>query len=368
MPIEFACSSCRQTVRVADAAAGKKGKCPKCGTILDIPLASPAAPAASPAAPARPKSAAASAPQPVSNPAAKPAAQGAPKPTAKVSGNNVSFPCPSCAKPIVAPAALTGKKGKCPHCQAKVVIGGVSPPETDGLQPLGPDDLAPLGPGDLAPLGGGTGDLFADLPPLGGPANSPFGGQPLPNTPPLNPLGAAPSPLGTAYGAPSPYGGPAPSTNPYASPSPYGGSPYGGSPYGGAGHSGGAPAKLMIPAIGLIVISTLTILGMLFQSVMLVLNATQMPAFQRAQGPEAQGAIAGYLIGSVVGIILGLIVNGVVIAGAVKMIRLQSWDTAKSAATLAIVPCCSLLCLNMPLGIWALIVLNQPDVKRLFRD
>jgi DNA-directed RNA polymerase subunit RPC12/RpoP len=370
MPIEFACSSCRQTVRVADAAAGKKGKCPKCGTILDIPLASPAAPAASPAAPARPKSAAASAPQPVSNPAAKPAAQGAPKPTAKVSGNNVSFPCPSCAKPIVAPAALTGKKGKCPHCQAKVVIGGASPPETDGLQPLGPDDLAPLGPGDLAPLGGGTGDLFADLPPLGGPANSPFGGQPLPNTPPLNPLGVAPSPLG----APSPYGAPVQSPNPFASPNPYaapspfGASPYGASPYGGAMQGGNyarpsvAPAKLMIPAIGLIAVSIITIISLVVQIGATIANP--QPPNRRAQ---VQGNSSAYLVGAIVGGMLGLLVNGVVIAGAVQMIRLRGWNTAKSGATVSLIPC-SCLCINIPLGIWALIVLNQPDVKRLFYD
>jgi DNA-directed RNA polymerase subunit RPC12/RpoP len=363
MPIEFACSSCQQTVRVADAAAGKKGKCPKCGTILDIPNASPTAPGASAAAAPRPKPAPAAAPKP----APKPAAPAASKPAAKVAGNNVSFSCPSCAKPIVAPAALAGKKGKCPHCQAKVVIGGAAPPPTDGLEPLGPDDLAPLGPGDLAPLGGGTGDLFADLPPLGGPANSPFAGQPLPNTPPLNPLGAAPSPLGTPYGAPSPYGAPVPSPNPYAAPSPFGASPYGASPYGGAMQGGNyarpsvAPAKLMIPAIGLIAVSVITIIALIIQVGATIANP--QPPNRRAQ---VQGDSSAYLIGAIVGGLLGVLVNGVVIAGAVQMIRLRAWDTAKTGATVSLIPC-SCLCINIPLGIWALIVLNQPDVKRLFQ-
>jgi DNA-directed RNA polymerase subunit RPC12/RpoP len=352
MPIEFACSSCQQTVRVADAAAGKKGKCPKCGTIMQIPAGSSAAPAVSTAAPARPKPAAARTPQ------------SAPPPAAKVSGNNVSFQCPSCTKPIVAPAALAGKKGKCPHCQAKVVIGGTSPIATDGLETLSPDDLAPLGPSDLAPLAGGTGDLFSGLPPLGGSATSPFGGKPLPNTPPLNPLGAAPSPLGTPF----PYG--APSPNPYAAPSPFGASPYGGAMQ--ASHRGsGAPAKLMIPAIGMIVVSGLTILLWLFAILNALIGASQVDvAADLPNGQDAQavqgifyGVIAGYIIAG----LLIILINGVVINGAVQMIRLQSWNSAKMSAGLAIVPC-SALCLNIPLGIWALVVLNQPDVKRLFQS
>ncbi|MCL4201870.1 MAG: hypothetical protein KJ000_05205 [Pirellulaceae bacterium] len=44
MPIEMVCSGCGQTLRVADEHAGKKARCPACGTIADVPLAgSPAA-------------------------------------------------------------------------------------------------------------------------------------------------------------------------------------------------------------------------------------------------------------------------------------------------------------------------------------
>lgn len=396
MPIEFACSSCQQTVRVSDAAAGKKGKCPKCGSIMDIPVAGSAAsaaparpqPASSPARPA----AAAAAPKPAANSAAKPAlkppAPPAPQPVAKVSGNNISFTCPSCAKPIVAPAALAGKKGKCPHCQAKVVIGGAGPPATDGLELLGPDDLAPLGPADLsplgssglAPIGGGTGDLFGDFPPLAPAANSPFGGQPLPgaplpSTPPLNPLGGAPSP----YGAPSPHSNPFAAPSPFgASPygaSPYGASPYGASPYGGAmqthSRGGGAPATLMIPAIGMIVVSGISLLGVCYLLVSVAVAAFQVDVAAQAPNAEqaqiAQGVFYGMLALYSVCLLIGLVLNGVVIHGAVQMIRLRSWRAAKLGAGFAVVPCYT-LCLSMPLGIWALVVLNQPEVKRLFRD
>src|SRR6186713_436800 len=43
MPIEFPCTACGQLVRTPDSAAGKKGKCPHCGTIGQIPLTSPPA-------------------------------------------------------------------------------------------------------------------------------------------------------------------------------------------------------------------------------------------------------------------------------------------------------------------------------------
>src|SRR4051794_3321062 len=52
--IKFACPGCHVTLKVSDALAGKKIKCPKCAAIAPIPAASaaPAAPAAAPKAPA----------------------------------------------------------------------------------------------------------------------------------------------------------------------------------------------------------------------------------------------------------------------------------------------------------------------------
>jgi hypothetical protein len=42
------CHGCQSKIRVPDRAAGKKGKCPKCGTILTIPAAAPPPDAAAP--------------------------------------------------------------------------------------------------------------------------------------------------------------------------------------------------------------------------------------------------------------------------------------------------------------------------------
>ena len=125
MAIEFSCTSCQHLVRVGDNAAGKKGKCPHCGTILQIPgpPAAAPAPALSPAKPASP---------------------------------TLSFPCPGCGKTMKAPAALAGKRGKCPHCQTMFVVGGGP---ASAPRPAAPayDQLAPLGEGDLESLDDGVG-------------------------------------------------------------------------------------------------------------------------------------------------------------------------------------------------------------------
>ena len=39
MSIEFRCSGCSKLLRTPDEAAGKRAKCPDCGTILDVPVA-----------------------------------------------------------------------------------------------------------------------------------------------------------------------------------------------------------------------------------------------------------------------------------------------------------------------------------------
>ena len=40
MPIEFRCTQCNRLLRTKEEAAGKKAKCPECGTILDVPSSS----------------------------------------------------------------------------------------------------------------------------------------------------------------------------------------------------------------------------------------------------------------------------------------------------------------------------------------
>jgi len=56
-----------------------------------------------------------------------------------------------------------------------------------------------------------------------------------------------------------------------------------------------------------------------------------------------------------------------VLVGALKMQKLASHGLATTAAILAMIPCLSPCCLlGLPFGIWALVVLNKPEVRAQF--
>jgi predicted Zn finger-like uncharacterized protein len=79
MPIVVSCPSCSARFNAKDEWAGRKAKCPKCGTVLTVPAAGPADAPAPPAAPKpspspKPPAAATPAPRPVPKP--EPAAAG----------------------------------------------------------------------------------------------------------------------------------------------------------------------------------------------------------------------------------------------------------------------------------------------------
>lgn len=51
MPIEMRCAGCGQMLRVADEHAGKKARCPACGTVADVPLPAGQSPLVEPGSP-----------------------------------------------------------------------------------------------------------------------------------------------------------------------------------------------------------------------------------------------------------------------------------------------------------------------------
>ncbi len=64
---------------------------------------------------------------------------------------------------------------------------------------------------------------------------------------------------------------------------------------------------------------------------------------------------------------LSLVLYALVIAGALKMLRLENWGLALAAAIIAMLPCTCCCCVGIFVGIWAVIVLNRPEVKAAFR-
>ena len=72
--------------------------------------------------------------------------------------------------------------------------------------------------------------------------------------------------------------------------------------------------------------------------------------------------------GNIIQLVIVLVASGVMFYGAMKMKNLQSFGLSMAAAIIAMVPCVQpCYCIGIPAGIWALIVLNKPEVKAAFR-
>jgi hypothetical protein len=71
-------------------------------------------------------------------------------------------------------------------------------------------------------------------------------------------------------------------------------------------------------------------------------------------GPHFCGGLLG-IAGSIVGFI-----------GGARMLQARSLTTARLAAIVTMIPCTSPACiLGLPVGLWALVALSSPEVKRL---
>ena len=139
-----------------------------------------------------------------------------------------------------------------------------------------------------------------------------------------------------------------------------------------AGAGGGRDAALQLvkgPVIGLKVTA---ILGLFLVVVGLVINVLMLSGIhigpQQIYDPQMQkyfNTLGGGL--GIVQDIIGGIVGVIVLIGAAKMQKLQNYQFALTASIVAMVPCISPCCVfGLPFGIWALVVLNKPEVKSQF--
>ena len=139
------------------------------------------------------------------------------------------------------------------------------------------------------------------------------------------------------------------------------------SPAPGAG-DGGEAARQSVkgPAIGLLVTA---ILGLVGAASGLVMNLFMMSGMRQIGDPQMQKVFN--MFGGGLGIvqnIIGGIIGVLVLMGALKMQRLQNYQFVFTASILAMIPCISPCCvLGLPIGIWALVVLNKPEIKSAFQ-
>jgi hypothetical protein len=116
------------------------------------------------------------------------------------------------------------------------------------------------------------------------------------------------------------------------------------------------------PAIIMIVCSALGIVLQLF-SILMNLIGTGLGASSAEYSQLASGAV-GILFS-----LIAICVGGFCIFGLLKMTKLENRSMSYVAVILSMVPCFgSCWCINLFVGIWALMVLGDPQVRDSFRS
>jgi hypothetical protein len=131
--------------------------------------------------------------------------------------------------------------------------------------------------------------------------------------------------------------------------------------------------KIKAPAVALIVVAILNIVLSVWNAIKLIFfrpNLDQeLAKYPQFQDPQVQHIIQLFYgpigIGSA---IFTLLMGVVILFGAMQMRKLENYVFAFTAAILAILPCVSACCiLGLPFGIWALVIMNKPEVKSQFK-
>lgn len=122
-----------------------------------------------------------------------------------------------------------------------------------------------------------------------------------------------------------------------------------------------ARERIAVPAIIIIVTGAL---GIPLQLIGMVMNIMGV-GMGATSGQEGVANIMSGGIGIVFNII-GLAVAGFLIYGGLQLKNLGNWTIGLIAAILSVIPCCACCLTGIPGGIWALIVMNKPEIKSAF--
>ncbi len=256
----------------------------------------------------------------------------------------IEFRCSRCNRLLRVGDDSAGRQAQCPEC------GSLSTVPVPGAGTPAP--RPPIGTG--SPFG-----VPAPTPPAAIPRSTEAGGG----------FGAAGSPLGGAAESPfaagsEPAGSAGESENPYQSPTQYGPVPQGA--YAAADPF--AASRVSAPATALIVVGSLQLA---LQVLSTILNLMSIGGVFGPPGPQRDMPpivfTGGFVIGTAV---VSIAVSILIIVGALKMKRLESYAWAMTSAILAVIPCFSGICclLELPFGIWALVVINDRSVRAAFRS
>ena len=144
----------------------------------------------------------------------------------------------------------------------------------------------------------------------------------------------------------------------------------------GGGGREAALDKVKVPAIGLVITGIINVLLSLYGLAVLPFGAGKiqqmdqqlsqlnMPQFQQLMDQIMHFAYGPF---GIVNDIFQLIISILILVGALKLLKLQSYQFAYAAAILSLIPCIAPCCLlGLIFGIWSIMVMGKPDVKSQF--
>ena len=119
--------------------------------------------------------------------------------------------------------------------------------------------------------------------------------------------------------------------------------------------------RVSAPAVGLIVTGALGVVTTLILLVMVAFGGlVALVDKDSAESLPGIGITAIWML-------VGLVVSVFVIYAGLQMRKLQGWGLSMAGAILAMIPCISPCCLlGLPIGVWAVLVLIDEEVKRSF--
>ncbi|MCS5641821.1 MAG: hypothetical protein NZ807_01000 [Dehalococcoidia bacterium] len=128
-----------------------------------------------------------------------------------------------------------------------------------------------------------------------------------------------------------------------------------------------AKALVKPPAMTLMILS---IISIVLSVGLLIFYAAQIDIaifedFTRANPDEQEKAVN--VIGNVVGLIMSIPFHIFFIFACKKMMKLESKSVVWMMLILAVIPCCTPCCVGLPIGIWGIVVMNDPIVKLAFK-
>lgn len=142
------------------------------------------------------------------------------------------------------------------------------------------------------------------------------------------------------------------------------------SPAAAGGSREAALQAVKAPAICLIVVASIGVVLFLFGAVGNFLGGAMLQQQNLSSMPPEAQSIMRALQGGLGGVIylFFAVMNGLVLFGAIQMLKLQSRTLVMIACIIAMLPitdyCCCVL--GLPFGIWALVVINKPEVRSQF--